>query len=106
MENKHLQFGDLQGLVVGAFGEGSKDLHSLVQVIGESRVAVMSLARGRKGTEAELGTVVGQVRRMLSTTNVRAQTQYLLARMTQVGERVGEAAKRRRWAAAEEERMR
>ena len=31
---------------------------------------------------------------------------YLLARMTQVGEGVGEAAKSRRWAAVEEERMR
>ena len=33
VENKLLQCGDLQGLVVGAFGEGSEDLHSLVLVI-------------------------------------------------------------------------
>ena len=43
---------------------------------------------GREGTEPELGTVAGPVR------------------MTQGEELVGEAAKRRRWAAAEEERMR
>ena len=43
---------------------------------------------------------------MLSTVNFRAQTQCLLTRMSQVGEGVGQAAKRRQWAAAEEERMR
>ena len=65
----------------------------------------MGLARGRPGTEAELGVVVGQVRRMISTTSVRAQAQCLLARMSWVGEGVEQAAKRRGWAAAEEERM-
>ena len=106
VENKLLQYGDLQGLVVGAFGECSQDLHTLVQTIAEARVKSLGLARGRQGTEAELGIVVGQVRRMLSTTSVRAQAQCLLARMSQVGEGVGQAAKRRRWAAAEDERMR
>ena len=106
VENKLLQYGDLQGLVVGAFGEGSQDLHTLVQTIAEAKVKSLGLARGRQGTEAELGIVVGQVRRMLSTTSVRAQAQCLLARMSQVGEGVGQAAKRRRWAAAEDERMR
>ena len=98
--------GDINGLVVGAFGEGSEDLHTLVQIIAEARVTAMGLARGRPGTEAELGLVVGQVRRMLSTTSIRAQAERLLARMSWVGEGVGQAAKRRGWAAAEEERMR
>ena len=106
VENKLLQYGDINGLVVGAFGEGSEDLHTLVQIIAEARVTAMGLARGRPGTEAELGLVVGQVRRMLSTTSIRAQAERLLARMSWVGEGVGQAAKRRGWAAAEEERMR
>ena len=78
----------------------------MMQTITESRVKSLGLARGRQGTEAELGIVVGQVRRMLSTTSVRAQAQCLLARMSQVGERVGQAAKRKRWEVAEDERMR
>ena len=106
MENKLRQFGEIQGLVVGAFGEGSEDLHSLVQTIAESKVTAMGLSRGRQGTEAEVGVVVGQVRRMISTASVRAQAQCLLTRMSSVGEGVGQAAKRRQWAAAEEERMR
>ena len=36
VENKLLQYGDLQGLVVGAFGEGSEDLHKRIQVFAES----------------------------------------------------------------------
>ena len=43
---------------------------------------------------------------MLSTASIRAQAQCLLTRMANVGEGVGEASKRRHWAAREEERMR
>ena len=53
-----------------------------------------------------MGIVVGQIRRMLSTASVRAQAQCLLTRMSSVGEGVGQAYKRRQWAAVEEERMR
>ena len=77
-----------------------------MQTIAESKVIAMGLARGRQGTDAELGIVVGQVRRMLSTASIRAQAQCLLTRMANVGEGVGEAAKRRHWAAVEEDRMR
>ena len=88
------------------FGEGSEDIHNLVQIIAESKVNSMGLARGKEGTETELGVVVGQVRRMLSTASIRAQGQCLLNRMSSVGEGVGQAARRRQWIAAEEERMR
>ena len=47
VETKLLQYGELQGLVAGAFGLGSEDLHSLVQIIAESKVNSMGLARGR-----------------------------------------------------------
>ena len=50
--------------------------------------------------------LVGQIRRMLSTVNVRAQAQCLLTRMNSIGEGVSQAAKRRKWAAIEEEKMR
>ena len=91
---------------MGAFGEGSEDLHGLVQLLAESKVKAMGLFRGREGTEAELGLLVGQIRRMISTVNVRAQAQCLLTRMNSIGEGVSQAAKRRRWAVIEEEKMR
>ena len=67
---------------------------------------VKSKPWGKEGTEAELGLLVGQIRRMLSTVNVRAQAQCLLTRMNSIGVGVGQAAKRRKWAAIEEEKMR
>ena len=54
VENNLSQYGDLQGLVVGAYGEGSDALHGLVQLLAESKVKAMGLSRGRKGTEAEI----------------------------------------------------
>ena len=51
-------FGDLKGLVVGAFGEGSEDLHNLIKTLAESRLKAQGLARGREGSEAELGVIV------------------------------------------------
>ncbi len=99
-------FGELQGLVVGAFGEGSEDLHSLVQTLGESRLRAQGLAQGREGSDAELGVIIGQIRRTLSTTAVRAQALCLLSRLSHMGDGARMAAKRRGWARREDERMR
>ena len=63
VERKLMQFGEVIRLVVGAFGEGSEDMHDLVQQIAESRANTMGLRRGREATEAEVGIFVGQVRR-------------------------------------------
>ena len=105
VERKLLQFEDVLGLVVGAFGEGSEDLHDLVQKLAESKVAAMGLRRGREASEDELGVIVGQIRRSLSTTCVRAQAQCLLSRLNCVGHGYAQAAKRRKWAMLEEEKM-
>ena len=88
-------YGKLWGLVVGPWGEGSKDLHSLVKIIGESMVAARGRARGWEGGEGELGQVIGQVRRRLSCTVVRAQSLCLLARLGQLGPGARLAADRR-----------
>ena len=65
----------------------------------------MGLRKGRRGGDEELGVIMGQIRRMLSTTCVRAQAQCLLMRMNYVGEGVGMAVKRRQFAAIEEASM-
>ena len=104
VERKLLQFGDVIGIVVGAFGEGSEDLHDLIQQLAESRARSMGLRRGRESSEAELGIIVGQIRRALSTTFVRAQAQCLLMRMNCLGQGYSKAAQRRQWAVKEEER--
>ena len=46
-------FDPLIGLVVGAFQEGSKDLHSLLDTMADSQLRARGLARGRQGTDQE-----------------------------------------------------
>ena len=99
-------FGDLKGLVVGAFGEASEDIHDLINIISKSRLCAQGLALGREGSEAELGVITGQVRRTLSTTAVRAQAACLLSRLGVLGEGHVMASRRRQWARREEVRMR
>ena len=100
------QYGDLQGLVVGAFGEGSDDLHNLVQILAETRIRTLGMARGTPGTEEEQGVIVGQIRRRLSVVSVRAQAECLMSRMSHIGEGANGADKRRQWIRREEDIMR
>ena len=73
--------------------------------MAESRASATGIRRGREASDAEIGILVGQIRRSLSTTFVRAQVQCLLSRMNCFGKGVAQAAKRRQWAAKENERM-
>ena len=54
-------------LCFGAWGEGSKDVHELVDVIAKSKLKDQLLDEGRpdEGTVNELALITGQVRRML-----------------------------------------
>ena len=54
-------YGKLWGLAIGPWGKGSKDLHSLVSVLGNSMVQTRSRERGWEGGEGELGQVMGQL---------------------------------------------
>ena len=74
-------FGKLWGLVVGPWGDGSKDLHSLVSIVGNNLVAAKARARGWEAGEGELGQVIGQIRRQLSCCFVRLQALCLLSRI-------------------------
>ena len=47
-------YGKLESLVVGPWGEGSKDLHSLVKTLAESRVACQARSKGREASDNEL----------------------------------------------------
>ena len=66
-------FGRVKGLVVGPWGDCSKDMHSLIKVLGETKVAARARARGRQSCDNELGVVIAQIRKYLSTAFVRAQ---------------------------------
>ena len=65
------------------------------------------LQEGRpdEGSDNEKALIVGQIRRILSATAVKAQVQCLLARLHQVGPGNKQLAKRRQWAVLQDEKM-
>ena len=109
VEKKLQEFGDLRGLVFGAFAEASEDVHGLIQSMAESRIAAADLMRAQPGAEPSresLSVVVGQLRRRLSVAVVRANSNCLLTRLTYCGEGTEQATKRRQWREREERIMR
>ena len=88
-------FGRVKGLVVGPWGDCSKDMHSLIKVLGETKVAARARARGRQSSDNELGVVIAQIRKYLSTAFVRAQGLCLINRLCFLGEGAKAAAGRR-----------
>ena len=51
-------FGKLEGLVLGPWGDCSKDLHNMVKIMEENKVAVETRATGREASDNELGVIV------------------------------------------------
>ena len=96
VKRKLEEYGEVRGLVFGAFGEASEDVHKLVHILASGRVKKVELQKGRECSKGDLGVIVGQVRRMLSVVAVRAQAECLLSRMMSVGEGVVEASRRRK----------
>ena len=88
-------YGKLEGLVVGPWGEGSKDLHSLVKVLSETKLATKARALGREMSDKELGIIVTQVRKYLSTSFIRAQSLCLINRLSFLDEGAQAATGRR-----------
>ena len=106
LEQRLQSFGELQTYVAGNWGEGSQDLHSLVQSCAEARVAHICRSTGRQESEHLLGTIVGQYRRLISTCAVRAQAMCLLARVGLITPAARDAARRRQVAMRLEGQMR
>ena len=92
-------------LFKGKGGEGSEDLHALVQTCAEARVAHICRSTGRQESEHLLGTIVGQYPRLVSTCAVRAQAMCTLARVGLITPAAKEAARRRQVAMRMEAQM-
>ena len=105
VERRLEEFGDLLGLCFGAWGEASEGVHQLVQCLAEKRIEFLGLQRGRPGSDEELGMCVGQIRRRLSMVAIKGQVDCLLSKIHQVGPGNGQLAKKRVWAANEDQRM-
>ena len=68
------RFGNILTWVVGAWQEASKDLHDLLDLLADHKVAVLGLARGREATENERAQILSGYRRTLSTMAARANS--------------------------------
>ena len=106
VETKLGSSGEVRGIVVGAFGERSEHLHSLIHHLAVSRVQVAGPQKGRRGQvrseEAELAITTSFLRRTLSLVGVRAQARLLLGLLEVIG--AGAAAAGRRNLAPQMER--
>ena len=97
--------GTLLTWVMGAWQEGSKDLHGLLDILADNKIHALGLARGRETSERERAQILSSYRRILSTTAARASSGCLLGRLAKVGEGHRLAARRRAWAKREGERL-
>ena len=97
--------GRLLTWVMGAWQEGSKDLHDLLDLLADAKVQALGLARGREATEWERAMILSGYRRILSTTAARASSGCLLGRLSRIGDGHRAAARRRAWAKREGERI-
>ena len=70
--------------MAGPWGELSPNFHQLLKVCAESRVAAMGRAQGWEAGLNMLGKVMGEIRRSMSVTVVRAQALCLLDRLAQL----------------------
>ena len=77
VELKLGSLGRVHGIVVGAFGEASDDLHSLIHHLAVSRVRFAGPQVGRRGQvrteEAEIALTTSLLRKSLSVCAVRRQ---------------------------------
>ena len=79
--------------MVGPWADGSRDLHSLISLLGEQRVTAR--AQGRPASNRDLGIATSQIRRMLSTSFIRAQSSCMLSRVGFLGKGGAAAGERR-----------
>ena len=71
---------------MGAWQEGSKDLHGILDMLAQAKVQTLGLARGRENTEWERAMILSCYRRTLSTVAARASLGCLLGWLARVGE--------------------
>ena len=102
VETKLASLGEVKGIVVGAFGEGSQPLHNLIHHLATSRVRVAGPQLGKRGQirseQAEIALTTSFLRRTLSVCGVKGQASTLLSRLETLGPETATATRRRNYA--------
>lgn len=105
VEQKLEEYGDLLGLVFGAWGEASEGIHSLIQTLSLPRLNSLLRPRGKAASNQELAHITSQIRRRLSQVVIKSQVDCRLSRLHQIGSGSRGMIKRREWALREEDMM-
>ena len=100
------EFGEVMALCFGGYGEGSSDVHGLIDTLARSRVRKAQLQTGKAPEKNAVGAEVTLIQRRLSTAVIRANQSLLLSRLSHVGDGAGGASRRRQWIRKEEINMR
>ena len=87
-------------LVVGPWGELSKDFHILLRTFAEKRVEGIARSKGKTEEGGELGKAMGDIRRAFSVEIVRSQSLCLLERLAFLSPGAKAANERRKMAEA------
>ena len=82
---------------MGAWQEGSKDLHGLLDILADAKARAVGLARGRDDFEWERALILSDYRRTLSTNAARSSSGCLLGQLARIGEGHRAAVCRRAW---------
>ena len=108
MERRLDEYGNLKGLVFGAFGEASDDVRYLIDTLAESRLRFQVLSEGREGggSDNEKGMIVNKIRRTLSMSVIKSQVGCLLGKIQQAGPGNKQLAKKRERMLFLDEKMR
>ena len=80
---------------MGAWQEGSKDLHDLLGLLADHKVAMLGLAKGREALANKHAEILSGYRHTLSTTAARVSSGCLLGRLAKVGQAHRGAARSR-----------
>ena len=95
MEQRLIEFGDLQCLVAGQFGEVSQHVHDLLGTLATYKAGHISRRDGRPVSDSERGLILHHLRRRLSVGIIRAQSVCMLARLGHMLPGAKDAARRR-----------
>ena len=87
-------YGRLQCLVAGPYADLSDDFHELLLLFAETKAAKKARARGWE-CEGDLGQIMGEIRRAVSVSVVRAHSLCLLERLAYLGPGARAAGQRR-----------
>ena len=80
-----MSLGRTRGLVFGAYGEASADVHDLIAVAATARAAQLWRAAGARSAAELRAVLMSQGRRRVGMATVRAMARHRLARQHYVG---------------------